>query len=383
MVTQTIRKILSREFILTFFALFTLISIYYLLLPTLPIYLSRSGSTETEIGVLIGIFFFSSLVLRPFVGRALLRIHEKEFMIIGALLFSLTSIAYLFTPPFWPFLIVRVFQGIGFAFFHTAVYTLIANISPEAHRGESLSYFTLSMTLSGALAPSIGMFLINHFGFTLLFLVCLGLSLCSLFITNKLERRQVIPQQDSFLEDSLFLNRKVLPPSIVNSISLFIWGALTAFFPLYAINHGVDNPGLFFTTIAIALFLGRSFGGKIFDLYNKEKVILPCLITYVISMVILAFSKTLPMFILVALIWGIGNAFLMPSLVAYALGRGGSSPGPVMGTFTAISDLGMSLGPMVMGIIIHTASYPAMFLCLALIGIINIIYFHFFVREKR
>ena len=145
----------------------------------------------------------------------------------------------------------------------------------------------------------------------------------------------------------------------------------------------MDNPGLFFTTIAIALILGRSFGGKIFDLYNKEKVILPCLITYVISMVILAFSKTLPMFILVALIWGIGNAFLMPSLVAYALGRGGSSPGPVMGTFTAISDLGMSLGPMVMGIIIHTASYPAMFLCLALIGIINIIYFHFFVREKR
>ena len=383
MATQTIRKILTREFILAFFAQFTLISIYYLLLPTLPIYLSRSGSTETEIGVLIGIFFFSSLVLRPFVGRALLRIHEKEFMIIGVLLFTFTSIAYLVTPPFWPFLIVRVFQGIGFAFFHTAVFTLIANISPEAHRGESLSYFTLSMTVSGALAPSIGMFLINHFSFTLLFLVCLGLSLCSLFITNKLERRQVIPLQDSFLEDSLFLNRKALPPSIVNSISLFIWGALTAFFPLYAINHGVTNPGLFFTTIAIVLLLGRSFGGKIFDLYNKEKVILPCLTTYVISMAILAFSKTLPMFILVALIWGIGNAFLIPSLVAYALGRVGSSPGPVMGTFTAISDLGMSLGPVVMGIVIHTASYPAMFLCLALIGIININYFHFFVREKR
>jgi predicted MFS family arabinose efflux permease len=98
-------------------------------------------------------------------------------------------------------------------------------------------------------------------------------------------------------------------------------------------------------------------------------------------MAILAFSKTLPMFLLVALIWGIGNAFLMPSLMAYALGRVGSSPGPVMGTFTAITDLGISLGPAVMGILLQMASYQVMFLCLALIGVINFIYFYFFVRE--
>ena len=130
------------------------------------------------------------------------------------------------------------------------------------------------------------------------------------------------------------------------------------------------------------LILGRALGGKILDLYSKERIILPCLITYIISMVILAFSKTLPMFILVAVIWGIGNAFLLPSLVVYVLDRVGSSPGPAMGTFTAISDLGISLGPVVMGIIIHTASYPIMFLCLALTGVINLNYFYFFVRKK-
>jgi predicted MFS family arabinose efflux permease len=53
-----------------------------------------------------------------------------------------------------------------------------------------------------------------------------------------------------------------------------------------------------------------------------------------------------------------------------------------MGTFTAISDLGISLGSVVMGIIIHTASYPIMFLCLALTGVINLNYFYFCVRKK-
>jgi MFS family permease len=170
--------------------------------------------------------------------------------------------------------------------------------------------------------------------------------------------------------------------SVTSSISLFTWAALAAFFPLYALDHGVSNPGLFFTTVAIMLLLGRSLGGKILDFYDREKVILPCLMAYIISMLILAFSKTLPMFIVVAVIWGIGNAFCMPSLVAYVLDRVASSPGPAMGTFTAISDLGISLGPVIMGIIIHAASYEVMFFCLAFAGVINLIYFHFFARRK-
>jgi predicted MFS family arabinose efflux permease len=379
---QTIQKILTRDFVLCFFAQSTFTFVFFNLIPTLPIYLSRLGSTEVEIGVLIGISAVSSLFLRPFVGRALLKTPEKTFMIAGALFIAFTSAAYLFAPPFWPFLIVRMFQGIGFSFYSTASFTLIANISPGAHRGQSLGYFTLSFTMSGALAPPLGMFLINHFSFPILFLVCSGLSLCSLLITHQLGRRQVAPLQDSSIEDGFLISRRALAPSIIAFFPFFIWGALTAFFPLYAINHGVTNPGFFFSTTAIILILSRSLGGKILDLHSRETIILPCLMAYVISMVILAFSKTLPMFILVAVIYGIGPAFLTPALLAYALDRGGS-PGPTMGTFHAITDLGISLGPVIMGIVIYLTSYPIMFLCLAFMGIIDLSYFYFFVKKGR
>ena len=377
------KKILTRDFVLCFLAYFALCSVYYILIPTLPIYLSRLGSKETEIGVLIGIFSISSLIFRIVVGRALLKIPEKTFMIVGTLLFTFTSVAYLLASPFWPFLIVRVFQGIGYAFFQTASFTLIANISSETHRGQSFGYFIMAFNLSGALAPPLGMVLINHFNFTYLFLVCLGLSLCSLFITNKLGGRQVAPLENSSIEGGLLLSWKTLPPCIIGFFSLFIWGGLAAFFPLYAINNGVANPGLFFTTVAIMLIFCRALGGRIIDLYSKERIILPCLTTYIISMVILAFSKTLPMFILVALIWGIGHAFLYPTLVTYAIDRAGGSAGPAMGMFQSFTDLGMSLGTVIMGIVVHSTSYPIMFLCLAFIGIIDLNYFYFFVRKKR
>jgi MFS family permease len=382
MPTETIRKILTRDFILICFAQFTFIFVYHILIPTLPIYLSRLGSKETEIGVLIGSLGVSSLVFRPFIGRALLRISEKCFMTAGALLFALTSFAYLLASPFWPFLAVRIFQGIGLAFFNTAVFTLISNISPGIHRGQSLSYFFLTQNVSLALAPLFGMFLIDEFSFTVLFLVCLGFSSFSLLLTNKLGRRQTLPLENSSTEDGFFIHRKVLSPSIVNFFMYFIWGALSTFFPLYAIKNGVTNPGLFFTAMAIILILGRAFGGKVLDLYCIEKVILYFITLCIISMILLAFSKTLPMFILVGVIWGIGAAFLIPALMAYTLDRAGSYRGPAMGIYTAFSDLGVSLGPVIMGIIIPWTGYSIMFLCLALVGVINLCYFYFFVRKK-
>ena len=383
MTAQTIRKILTRDFILCCFAQFAFISVFYILIPTLPIYLSRLGSKETEIGVLIGIFFISSLVFRPLIGKALLKIPEKNFMIAGTLLFALSSLAYLLASPFWPFLILRVFQGMGLALFHTASFTLIANITPEAHRGESLSYFLLAPNISLAITPSLGMLLIDYFSFHILFLVCLGLSLCSLLITTKLGRRQVAPPEVSSKENGFFLSWKALPPSITSFFNLMMWGTLTTFFPIYALNHGVANPGLFFTAIAMMFFLSRAFGGKILDLYRRERVIPFLVATCVIAITLLAFSKNLPMFILVAVIWGIGNGLLGPAVMVYVLDRAGPSKGLAVGTYMSLSDLGLGLGPVIMGMIIHLSSYQIMFLCLALTGVINLIYFYFLVKERQ
>lgn len=380
------QKIFTRDFVLSFFAQFTFSSVFSILIPTIPIYLSRMGAKEAEIGVLVGSLSVSSLVLRPLVGRALLKIPERRFMIVGALFYALSSIAYLFAPPFWPLLAVRVFQGIGLAFFSTASFTLVANITPESHRGQIISYFYLSINFAFALAPYFGMLLVNQFNFPfnfkLLFLVSTALSICCLFTTLKLKKMQTVPLANLSLHKQPFLSREALPPAIIAFLVTVTWGALTAFFPLYALSHGVDNPGLFFAAFAITLILVRGLGGKLLDIYAREKIILPCLFNLVISMALLAFSRTLLMFIVVAVIWGMGTAFLYPSLVAYTLDRAGSSRGPAMGTFTALTDLGAGMGSVIMGVILELTNYPIMFCCLALTGIINLLYFYFAVRKK-
>ena len=160
-----------------------------------------------------------------------------------------------------------------------------------------------------------------------------------------------------------------------------IWGALAAFFSLYAVSQGVSNPGLFFGVYAVVLILGRGLGGKIIDLYSRERVLLPCLVSYIIGMTVLAYSKNLPMFMLVAVITGAGHAFLMPCLMTYALDLSGASRGPAMGIISAMGDLGMGVGPVLMGIVLRLASFRIMFLGLAVISLINFSYYYLLTKK--
>lgn len=374
---------MGRDFIFCFFAQFAFSSVFAILVATIPIYLSRLEAKEAEIGFLVGVLSFSSLILRPVVGKTLVNIPERKFMITGALLYVFSSIAYLLAPPFWPFLAVRIFHGIGLALFNTAIFTLVANITPEMHRGQLISYFYLSGNMSFALGPYFGMVLINRYNFVVLFLVCTALSLCSLLITTKLDKRKSIPLENRPLKLQTILSREALPPSIIAFMLNIIWGTLTAFFPLYALKHGVSNPGIFFVFLAITLILGRILGGKILDIYDRKKVIIPCLTAIIISLAILTFSTTLLMFILVAVVLGTGWSLLYPSLLIYAIENAGSDRGPAMGTFTGLADLGLCIGPMIMGIIIQRASYPIMFFCLTLVGVMNFLYFYYAIGKKE
>ena len=53
-----------------------------------------------------------------------------------------------------------------------------------------------------------------------------------------------------------------------------------------------------------------------------------------------------------------------------------------MGIFTAVDDLGVGLGPVIMGIVLRLTGYPIMFLCLAFASLINLGYFYFYAKHE-
>jgi MFS family permease len=380
----TIKNMLTRDFVLGFLAFFAFLTALSAIVPTLPIFLARLGSNEGEIGVLIGILGVSSLVSRFLVGGALTRYSEKSVMVFGSLMFALTFLAFIVFRPFWPFFAVRLLQGIAIACIDTAAFALIIKTIPLAYRGQGIGYLMVAPPLSLAIAPSISVSLINRYSFTSLFLACAGLCLCSLLLSWKVKKRELVTTDiDALSCGTRFIEWKIVAPAATSFIQSFIWGAIITFVPLYAIQRGIINPGHFFTAIAVMIIAGRALGGRIVDTQSKEKIILTFICTGMITMVILSFSMTLPMFILVGLLWGTGHALLVPTFMTYSFEHAGSSDGAAVGTFRAFSDLGQALGPTIMGIIIPFTGYPIMFLSLALMCLINLCYFQFYVRKRH
>lgn len=380
---QARKGIFTRDFVLGFIAFFFFLTAINSLVPTLPIYLARLGSNEREIGILIGIFAIAALISRLFVGHALLRHRAKSVIMTGALLAAGTFVAYVVFYPFWPFFIIRFLQGITMGCIDTAVFASMIIVVPLAYRTRALGYLMLAFSLATAVAAPLGMFIINRYNFTALFLSCAILCFCALFLSWRTKGQKVsVPQKNSHDNSISFLNLKIITPAITSFLQFFVWGAVMAFFPLHAVRCGVANPGHFFSAMAIMMIAGRLFGGKIMDTCNKEKLIIAFLPSMVVLLIILSFSKTLPLFIIVGAIWGIGAAFFVPVAMAYALEYSGSSSGTAVGTFRALQDLGMALGPVVSGMIIPLTGYPGMFLFLAFICSINLCYFQFFVRKR-
>ena len=384
-ISQHTRKdLFTRDFVLGVFSVFFFSAAFQSLTPTLPIYLTRLGSDEREIGVLIGMFAVASLASRLFVGGALLKYREKSVMMVGALLSAITFLASIVFRPFWPFLMIRFLQGVALACMDTAAIAAIINVIPLAYRARALGYLMLAPSLALAVAAPLGMFVINQYSFTLLFLSGAGLAVCALFASWTVKGQVVATSNKaSSAHPASFINLKIIAPAFTTFVQLFVWGAVSAFFPLYAIQCGVTNPGHFFSAMAIMIFSGRMFGGKMMDTCNKEKLIATFIPAMVVILIVLSLSKTLPLFIVLGALWGMGVAFFIPMALAYALECSGSSDGAAVGTFRAISDLGFGLGPVVMGIIVPLTGYPVMFRCLALICLMNLCYFEFYVRKRR
>ena len=245
---QTAMGIVTRDFMFAFLGLLAFIVNQHALYPTLPIYLKTLGSNTREIGVLVGILGVSALFSRLMAGASLRKYSERNVMMFGALVSVLTFLAFIVLRPFWPLFAVRFLQGIAFACIDTAALALVVRVTPLAHRGQAIGYFTLAPILSTALIPLGAMFLINQYSFNTLFLTCVGLSLCSFFFAWKLDGQETIKSSTVLpSRDAPFLNRRVIVPFCHDVPEEFcLWGP-RSLPPLYAIQCGVRNPGWFFS----------------------------------------------------------------------------------------------------------------------------------------
>ena len=93
---------------------------FFLLLPTLPLYLRQLGASDGTIGLIMGCFAITSMVLRPWTGWGADRWGRRPFMLAGALVFALAPAGYALAGGALALVAVRLLHGAGMALYPTA-----------------------------------------------------------------------------------------------------------------------------------------------------------------------------------------------------------------------------------------------------------------------
>lgn len=379
-------QIWNRTFILTLTVSFLLFLSMYMLLPTLPLYAQTIGGNETVAGTIVGLFTLSAVLVRPWFGNLLDRKGRKVILMVGASIFLLSVAAYNLAFSIVTLLALRALHGIGWGASTTASSTIASDVIPASRRAEGMGYFGIAATIAMSVGPALGLYLIKDNGYSVLFTgaaILAALGLVGSFFINYEQPRKDQEEAKSLSAKGVFLEKTVIPPAIVLFFITLTYGGIVTFLPAYADSQGVENIGIFFTVYALVLLFGRPFIGKLADRYGGQKFLTPGILLIATALLLLVKASSLPVFLLVGVIYGLGFGTVQPILNALVISLAPPERrGVANATFAVAMDLGIGLGAVILGFLAQHLGYVYMYGSSAVFALFALVMYYTLLHRK-
>ncbi|MFS0750201.1 MFS transporter [Oceanobacillus sp. 1P07AA] len=378
-------KIWSRDFLFIWVANFFVFLGFQMTLPTIPLFVKELGGSDQMVGIIVGIFTFSALLIRPYAGHALESKGRGFVYLLGLGIFVISVGAYAFTASLVLLVIIRIVQGVGWGFSTTAGGTVATDLIPPKRRGEGMGYFGLSGNIALAFGPSLGLTLAGIISFSQLFLFCAVFGLIALLFALKIHYKKVnlSPHKTQAARFDVF-EKSALQPSILLFFITFAFGGIATFLPLHALERGVEGIQLYFLIFAIFIMISRTFSGQIYDRKGHKYIFLPAAIIIFVSMLLLSWLPSTTILLTAAACFGLGFGAIQPALQAWAVNKAPNNrKGMANATFFSSFDLGVGIGAILFGQIASFFNYASIYLTAAGSIVISILIYIFVVLKSK
>jgi len=373
-----VERLWTKPFVLMTAGNFFLFTAFYLLYPTLPLFIKQMGGNETQIGLAMGVFMLSAVMFRPIVGGLLDRCGRRPFIVSGLLLFTAAMYMYDWIGGIVALMGLRMLHGMSWAVSTTSIATAITDMIPSARRGEGMGWFGTGMTLAMAIGPMFGIWVAQNLSYHALFQFAVSLSAAALLLTSG--AKMTFRPQSGSRKIELF-EKSVLPVTASVFFLFIAYGGITTFVPLFA-NSIKVNSGLFFLVYAATLALSRPVAGKLSDRYGETFVIVPALVITISALTGLSFSSGLFGVLVSAVLYGIGFGSAQPAFQAAVIRLARPErKGVANASLSTATDLGIGLGGIMLGWVSQYTSYRILFTVSAVSVAFSLLLFTFFAKR--
>lgn len=365
---EALSRICGRNFNAVTSINFVVMACYYLMFVTGTEYVRNNyGVSLSVAGLTSGVMVIGSLVGRFFCGNFISLTGCRRLLLGGIVLYAF-SIGLLFLPCSLVMIFVcRVLAGFGVGICGTVTATVAAHAIPGADKGLGISFFSLSTALALALGPFAGIVLMQNYGYRItLSCTLLAVSLMSPLALLVLEP-PALPRRARPLRDlKSYIDPRVLPFGLVVLLVFLGYGCLQAFMATFAQERNIASvSSLFFLVYSAAVVTSRPFSGRQMDFHGENRVLYPLFLIIALAFCLMAFTYEPVLFMLCALLFGLGfgNFQSIGQAVPLTLVTP-SRFAQATTTFFICMDLGIGLGPYLFGFIVTQAGYSGMFLAL-------------------
>ncbi|WP_417760354.1 MFS transporter [Shewanella sp.] len=381
----------TKDYIINSVICFLINFAYYLTMVVVTDYAMKSMHVSLGVaGLSCGIIILGVLAARLFVGRSIERIGTKFCLYIGLAVFLVGALANLWVADIYSLCLVRFIQGIGFGAASTATATIMAEIVPEERRGEGTSYFSLFVTLATAIGPFAGLFAYSNGDLTvnlvascILLLIGVGLA-CILVAPKSVVLPKSAHKETGFSLDAFF-TVKALPLSLITFFVSIGFASLLGFISPYTSEQGLTTGGkFFFIMYAIFTFISRPMTGKLFDRKGANIVMMPAFVLFAIGLAVLGMAQSNFAILAAGALIGLGFGTFMScsQAIVIKLAPAGQM-GKANSTFFIFMDLGVGLGPLILGTIVPSLQFSGMYELLALVMLLCLVAYYILHGRKE
>lgn len=347
---------------------------------------SELGASPAQAGFAAGIYIIGTLIARLYIGKKLELIGRKQMLRFGAIIYLITTIAYLISTNIIILDTVRFLNGFAYGTISTAANAIVTAYIPKSRNGEGINYYGLSTSLAAAIGPFIGILLLPIVGFKSVIILAIVLSVlvtvaCYLFPVQNIELTDDHKKLLNSWSLNTFIEYKVLFISIVAFLIGLSYSSVLGFLSIYADNLGLSTAGAFFFVVyALIITFTRPFAGQIFDAKGENAVMYPSFIFLAIGLLTLSYTTTSFMLLLSGALIGLGYGTFMSNGQAVCLKLVEPSKVSIaLSTYFIGLDLGLGFGPYTLGTVHSFLSYSGIYiLCAALTVAVAILYAIFY-----
>jgi MFS family permease len=348
------------------------------LLPTAPFQIRALGGSALAAGLFLGFLTYSSALSGPVTGGIVDRVGKRRVLMTSSVALAVFSGIYAVLPSYPAMLALVVVHGLFWSGLLVAAGSYVTDLVPAPRRAEGMSYWGMSTIFAVSMAPTIGLWVFEHGGWTLLCIEAAGLNLLMFSIAFLL----LPPDPPAAHHASRvwswngLVEWRVLALSGTLFLYAFGYGGITSFVAMYSEASGVSPRALYFTVFSVAILVTRPYVARLGDRVGHRRVLLPCLVLVVLGFALLAVGGSRTVFVVSALVFGTGFGSAYPLFLGHLMRHvDPARRGAAFGSILAAFDTGIGTGSMVIGWIVQHYGYRPAYAAAAVLAAFALPYF--------